>query len=300
MKKYKAFGLTINSELAMDELPFSNQNEDIRINYNKINEHIDSEPKVFGYCDIEPNKVLLIIPDVAKFLITNGNSIIIDTYDDVDEVTLKLFVLGSCMGAVLIQRGMIPIHGSALYYKNRGILVVGDSGAGKSTLACALINRGAKLVSDDVISVIKVDNQYFAVPSVPLQKLSRESMTKDDLSEFVHREVPYTDQNRKKYYVIRDNVFYDNVIPIDNIFNIVQSDSEEVNIRDVSGSRKLKVLLNNIYRYEFVDGLKMHAKCFEMCSGISSQSNVHVIERPRQGITVQQQIENIEQVMNLI
>lgn len=300
MKKYKAFGLVLGSELEMEELPLSDQEIDVKIVFNEVNEHVETEPKIYGYCDVKPNKVILIIPNVAKFRMTDGQLIEVDAADHVDPLTLKLFLLGSCMGAILIQRGSIPIHGSALYYKDRGILVVGDSGAGKSTLASALVNRGAQLLSDDVIPMIIKDGIYYAVPSVPLQKLAQESMSERDLSNFVNREVPYSDKNRKKYYVDRNNVFYDNFMKIDNVVNIVLSDLDHVNICNISGSEKMKILLNNIYRFEFVNGLKKQKECFEVCSGISTQSQVYILKRPRQGITVDEQIGNIEEVISLV
>ncbi|MFO1141291.1 MAG: serine kinase [Amaricoccus sp.] len=43
----------------------------------------------------------------------------------------------------------LTIHGSAVAFAGRGILILGASGAGKSRLALALIGRGAALVADD-------------------------------------------------------------------------------------------------------------------------------------------------------
>ena len=42
-----------------------------------------------------------------------------------------------------------PIHAGCVAIGGRGILILGPSGAGKSDLAIRLIDRGAKLVSDD-------------------------------------------------------------------------------------------------------------------------------------------------------
>jgi HPr kinase/phosphorylase len=47
------------------------------------------------------------------------------------------------------------LHGSAVAFGGRGILILGASGAGKSALALALIGRGAALVADDRVLVVR-------------------------------------------------------------------------------------------------------------------------------------------------
>jgi serine kinase of HPr protein (carbohydrate metabolism regulator) len=43
------------------------------------------------------------------------------------------------------------IHGTAISIGGHGVLIMGESGSGKSDLALRLIDRGAILVSDDVV-----------------------------------------------------------------------------------------------------------------------------------------------------
>ena len=57
------------------------------------------------------------------------------------------------MGAILMQRKVFPLHGSAIAINGKAYAFVGDSGAGKSTLASAFLNKGYQLLSDDVIAV---------------------------------------------------------------------------------------------------------------------------------------------------
>lgn len=41
------------------------------------------------------------------------------------------------------------VHGSAVAFAGRAVLILGTSGSGKSTLALALVGRGGQLVADD-------------------------------------------------------------------------------------------------------------------------------------------------------
>jgi HPr kinase/phosphorylase len=47
----------------------------------------------------------------------------------------------------------LNVHGAAVAFGGRGILILGASGAGKSALALDLIGRGAALVADDRVDV---------------------------------------------------------------------------------------------------------------------------------------------------
>ena len=49
----------------------------------------------------------------------------------------------------------IVVHGAAVALAGRGILILGASGSGKSRLALALIGRGAALVADDRVTLVR-------------------------------------------------------------------------------------------------------------------------------------------------
>ena len=48
---------------------------------------------------------------------------------------------------------MSNLHGSAVAFAGRGVLILGGAGTGKSALALALIGRGAALVADDRVEI---------------------------------------------------------------------------------------------------------------------------------------------------
>lgn len=58
--------------------------------------------------------------------------------------------------------GTRQIHATCVATVAGGVLLLGASGSGKSDLALRLIDRGAKLVSDDQVVVRREDDKLFA------------------------------------------------------------------------------------------------------------------------------------------
>ncbi|MDB5534456.1 MAG: serine kinase of the HPr protein regulates carbohydrate metabolism [Hyphomicrobiales bacterium] len=97
--------------------------------------------------------LLLRIPDIARFLLSDGNEIQFEPEPGADEADIPVFILGTVLGILLHQRGQIVLHASAVRVDGKAILFCGPSGAGKSTMAAALTQRGLPLVTDDICAI---------------------------------------------------------------------------------------------------------------------------------------------------
>lgn len=62
-------------------------------------------------------------------------------------------LVGLIPAILLRARGRTLLHGAVVEIGQKGFAIVGPSGAGKSTLAAALVQRGARIVTDDLILV---------------------------------------------------------------------------------------------------------------------------------------------------
>ena len=102
---------------------------------------------------IADKQFLLRIPNVARFLLSDGQEIAFEAEPGGDSGDIPIFILGTAFGILLHQREQIVLHASAVRVNGQAILFCGPSGAGKSTLAAALAQRGYRLITDDFCTV---------------------------------------------------------------------------------------------------------------------------------------------------
>ena len=95
-------------------------------------------------------ELLLEFPKVGRFLLRAGEEILMDLAPSADKDEVRAYLLGVVFGALCHQRGITPLHASAIDVVDGCATFVGDSGAGKSTLVAALARRGHSVITDDV------------------------------------------------------------------------------------------------------------------------------------------------------
>ena len=63
------------------------------------------------------------------------------------------YLLGPVMGFVLLLRGLVCLHASAIVLDGRAIALIGPAGAGKSTTAAAFAAREFNVLAEDVVTL---------------------------------------------------------------------------------------------------------------------------------------------------
>ncbi len=90
------------------------------------------------------------VAGVAYYRVEKGSRITVDPAQPLDSPDVRLFLLGSGLGYLCHQRGVVPIHAATVEIDGEAVCFAGASGAGKSTLADAFARRGHRVLSDDV------------------------------------------------------------------------------------------------------------------------------------------------------
>lgn len=78
------------------------------------------------------------------------------------------FLVGQVLPLASTLRGLEPLHASAVEVGGRALLLVGRSGAGKSSVALQLVDRGARLLADDVAALDTAAGKPFVHPGPAL------------------------------------------------------------------------------------------------------------------------------------
>ena len=181
------------------------------------------------------------------------------------------------MGAAILQRGLIPIHGTTVVKGNRSMLICGKSGAGKSTLAAEYIKQSFSLVSDD-ISVIEVHHQKVLVKrGIQQLKLWADSIHKLNLNLSGLSRVR---SSLEKYYIPYIDLLVPPNTELSAIIILEVKNSEDYQVKELNGIEKFEFIRSNIYRGIYIEPLGLTDKTFQSISKILEFINVYRIVRP--------------------
>ncbi|MBP7175559.1 MAG: hypothetical protein KBA53_04975 [Thermoclostridium sp.] len=281
MNQYKAFGLNIASEYELDELvPDCDGAPDLIIQNGRV-------PDVFGDHEtekperrIQRDAFCLSIPQVAKYSVGNGAQILIEPYSGASLEEIKLYLLGSCMGALLYQRRTLPLHGSCINIGGKGVLLTGKSGAGKSTIASALYRKGYRMITDDVAAVrVGEFNEVIVYPGYPGQKLWEDALERLGGRE-EKRPLNRISRAITKYAIKSHAWFCHQEVPLRFIFEIVPQSLEQIKLEEIKLSEKLKLIMKNTYRPCMPAEMGLKEWHFQQSVAVANQVKAYRISRP--------------------
>lgn len=277
-RTYSVFGLHVRSSLPLPELPVSAGEgaADVIVEEGKI-DFPDTGPGVLAV----DGGLLLTIPDVARFLIAGGRSIRVEPHRGVDRRNVRLFLLGSAFGALLHQRGLLPLHANAVEIDGRAFAFVGASGEGKSTLAAWFHDRGHRLLADDVC-VLRFDEQgrVIVCPGVARLRLWRDVIerTGRDAAQF---DLSYAgDQTYQKYDVpLESGPTGGGAAELGAVYLLARGAGFA--IQRLDGVAAVEAISANTYRGQFIEAISGQKNHWESCIRLVRSVPVFRVERTR-------------------
>nr|WP_274650404.1 aldolase [Paenibacillus humicola] len=282
---YKAFGLRLASEIALPEAlrePDQAGGPDVRIEWEDLKALWDERKQESDYYAVHGDEFMMHIPGTAIFRVQGGKRIGVSPDEGAEETGIRLYVLGSCMGAILLQRKLFPLHGSAVVIDGKAYAIVGDSGAGKSTLAAALGKLGYPLLTDDVIAVSAAeDGSPVVIPAYPQQKLWQESLDMLGMQDGEYAPLYMT-----KYAVPLSTGFYGSPVPLAGIFELKKTELEGTDMRLLDGLERLPAIRYHTYRHFLVSLFGLDQWHFGVSVSIVNHVRMYQLARPALGVTV--------------
>jgi len=287
---YIAFGLTIASSIELPPLRKSPVTTiDVTIEYGKVSRDGLEKPEVVKpFSQTAANELWLHIPEVAWFYVSHGNRIVIDAEADSDLQTIRLFLLGSCLGAILHQRNCLVIHGNAIRFGDECVIFAGNSGNGKSTLAAAFYQRGYKVLADDLAVV---DEQLRVQPSYPQLKLWHDSAKKLNIDTDQLKQIRH--QINKYAYPIKKG-FCTTPLPVRALYILNTHNEESFELEPIQGVAKFNPLKNNTYRLGYLEGLGLKPTHLKQCAELANRIKLSRITRPDRDFQIEKLVEMIE------
>ena len=297
--QYTCYGLTIQSQLPLPELlhavssmhgvaPAEIAPAEIDIRIGPVApEGLPGGTRLGPFLWVTASSLWLQVPKVARFLVSEGREIVIDPEPGIDADSLRVFLLGSALGALLFQRGLLVLHGNAIRIGEQCMVCVGHSGAGKSTLAAGFLRRGHEILADDVVPVA---SDCRALPGFPRIKLWQDAADRLDIdTQYLKRIRP---QMEKFNYPLFDQ-FADRPLPVRWVYILGSHARPETLFEPIRGMARFQPLHANTYRVRYLEGMALKSEHLKLCGKLAGRIRLARITRPEKGFELDALIDRI-------
>jgi hypothetical protein len=212
------------------------------------------------------------VAGTARYRVRAGKEIIVDREAIADDASVRLFLLGSSLGALLMQRGLLVLHGNAIRIGDACLVCVGDSGAGKSTLAAAFALKGHEVLADDVVAV---DSAGRALPGLPRVKLWQDAADQLGIST---PGLARISPELEKFNWPLGMPGADEPLPI-RWLCLLTADEADSPIESIGGHQRFCVLRDNSYRYHFLTGMSALQDHLGQCARLAQKVQIYKLRR---------------------
>ena len=250
---YDAYGLTIDSTICCPELPLGRAPGDVYFRSGNVPPSIGAASQPALPYEATPGRFLLRIDGVARYLVARGERIEVENAPGAEQERVRLYLLGLASGVLLLQRGTLALHGSAIETPRGAIILTAPSRSGKSTLARAFMARGYRALSDDICAIsFDPDGRPLVAPGYPQMKLWADAVA---LLEGGTESLQKVSGDRDKYIVPLANGFCPTAAPLHAVYVLEPgsvSDSGENGPVALHGAERFNALVRHTYRGEFL------------------------------------------------
>lgn len=280
---YRAFGLAIASAIPIPEMVRVEPGID-EATAGDVLVRIGPAPRPPGLEDVVtgvaagPHDFWMAVPGVAQLHVSGGALIIIEPAPGAALDDVRAYLLGSAMGALLHQRGCLPLHASAVTIGERAVAFCGTSGAGKSTLALALVRRGHRLICDDIAAVTIADDGPHIRPGLANLKLWRDSLeAAGETPAALEPVLAAMDKYKLPVAALAPDAPY----RLDRVMSLAFADDPEPLITPLAGAAGAAALVANSFRGQLVAPMGIARAHFERCVALAGAARVARLSRPR-------------------
>ncbi len=290
MYYYRIYGMRVISDLEFPQLVKETDGmpdePEIRVEACQIPERITSiTDKKYEFGD----KFSWLTNSTTWLLVENGNRIGYCLKEGGKQSYLQTYILGFGMAMLALQRGILAIHCSAVADEKGAVLIAGESGAGKSTLTTAFLDKGYRLLADDMAFVeTNPGGPVLAKPAFPYQKLCRNVALENG---YALEDLIYINEFKDKFLVPYQGEFGLEPVPVKAFIMLGVTDGKEVVAKEITGFNKFHVYANNLFLRNLLKQDRYNPAIGQKCLEMAAVVPTYCIERPWEGDTTQSVIE---------
>lgn len=290
MHRYLMHGLLLESALALPGVqpaPDNDTTPQVRIINGTVSTSLGAGTERGVFYEVattaaqEAGDFLLTMPGIARYRVQRGELITIDAAAAADPDALALFLLGTPITVLLMQRRLLPLHAAAIATAQGAVLILGHASAGKSLLTAGLLARGYRLLADDVCAIS--GNPPQAMPQAPHLKLWQRGLKLAALSEASTQRVR---PGLEKYYVHLPTHYCPDPQPLLAIYGIVPPHYEAIRVTQLRGLEKVMLLKRHTARQRILEQANLETWQMLEITRMAQQIPIARIQRPRRMISV--------------
>ena len=279
---YSCFDFRLRSEIPLAELvPARAEERDrpiVDVRLGAVPASLAGAPAPVHGLQAAGGEALLTVPNVGRYLVREGLEVVVDPATGASERNVRLFLLGSALGVLCHQRGLLPLHANAIVAGGAAIGFAGRSGAGKSTLAAHFQRSGYEVLCDDVcVLSFDVEGAPFAWPGLPRLKLWG-----DAASAFGHDPagLDRAMDGMDKYHVPIAGIGPARPIPFRRLYVLGRAEAgKEGRIERLRGQEAMQAVLAQTYRGAYLAPMGLSGRHFAQCAALVSAAEIYAASR---------------------
>jgi hypothetical protein len=221
---------------------------------------------------------LIRIENVADFEIRGGQQIRVWPTAGAKQKDIEIFLFGPAWATLCHQRGMLPLHASAIVANGGITAFAGHSGAGKSATAALLNSLGYELLADDILPVGFNQNSIpGAWPYLRRLKLHRDLIIQ---LAFTPAELVSETLDKEKYFVRPKRTDDDKWRRLERLY-LLENDvtDSHVPIEQITGADAVRALVDQTYHFNFILGTRRFGDHLAFCTRLASKILVYRLRR---------------------
>ena len=110
INNYYVYGLNIRSEIEIDEfhkIDMILEDKVVNIKNGVMPKEIKDDILKGSKIKFSRNRIWFYIPNIATYCIINGSEIIVEVAEGADMQLMKVYLMCSCLGFIMLQRDMV-------------------------------------------------------------------------------------------------------------------------------------------------------------------------------------------------